>query len=118
MHHFIFCTVIPAADLCILQHMSNFLTLSKSALLKVVNPPFTGSVSEHPAIGEVFESISSSFSDNFVEEVFFEDKCHEKIMLGAFSYRGANIDIGFDVCSCSDSDYAGAGSYSDAADEW
>ena len=66
MHHFIFCTVIPAADLCILQHMSNFLTLSKSALLKVVNPPFTGSVSEHPAIGEVFESISSSFSDNFI----------------------------------------------------
>ena len=53
-------------DLCILQHISNFLTLSNSALLKVVNPPLTGSVSEHPAIGEAFESISSSFSDNFV----------------------------------------------------
>ena len=39
-------------------------------------------------------------------------------MLGAFPYRGANIDIGFDDCSCSDSDYSGAGSYSDAADEW
>ena len=27
-------------------------------------------------------------------------------MLGAFPYRGANIDIGFDDCSCSDSDQA------------
>ena len=39
-------------------------------------------------------------------------------MLGAFPYRGANIAIGFNVCSCSDSDYDGAGSCSDAADEW
>ena len=49
---------------------------------------------------------------------FFENKCHEKIMFGAFPHRGADADAGTDVDSdsVSDPDYRASaryGSYSD-----